>query len=189
MSKAKRFEEAWAGIAPGVRTHISATRIKELRDTTSECSESCKPVGLWYGLGDSWAEWVKYEMPTRAQGYLYKLHVDMSKILVIRSVEELMDFTKEFGASIDTQNPLWALRNDMIDWPSVASQWNGIEIAPYQYTCRLSSETGWYYGWDVASGCIWNPYSVEYEKVCNLKGVGSPEQDAYNWRELYEQNA
>jgi len=36
----------------------------------------------------------------------------------------------------------------------VSKEYDGIEIAPYQWDARLSLI--WYYGWDVASGCIWN---------------------------------
>ena len=28
-------------------------------------------------------------------------------------------------------------------------------VSPYQWNCRLSLETCWYYGLDCASGCIW----------------------------------
>ena len=32
----------------------------------------------------------------------------------------------------------------------------GIIISPYQWDCRLALESGWYYGWDCSSGCIWD---------------------------------
>lgn len=41
-----------------------------------------------------------------------------------------------------------------IDWLRVKTQYGGIEIAPYQWKRRLSSF--WYYGWDCASGAIWD---------------------------------
>jgi len=40
-----------------------------------------------------------------------------------------------------------------IDWGRVAEDYSGIEIAPYLYEARMKHM--WYYGWDVASGCIW----------------------------------
>ena len=40
-----------------------------------------------------------------------------------------------------------------IDWIKVSKQYSGIEINPYQHSNRYTSM--WYYGWDVASGCIW----------------------------------
>ncbi len=44
----------------------------------------------------------------------------------------------------------------IIDWPLLAGiDWDGIEICPYLQEFRRSN-SGWYYGWDVASGCIWD---------------------------------
>lgn len=46
-----------------------------------------------------------------------------------------------------------------VDWPRVASEYAGLVIAPYIYSRRLRYL--WYYGWDCASGCIWNLEAIE----------------------------
>ncbi len=43
-----------------------------------------------------------------------------------------------------------------LEWDKVKDKYQGIIIAPYQWECRLALETCWYYGWDCASGCIWD---------------------------------
>ena len=56
----------------------------------------------------------------------------------------------------------WArrFRDRYIDWPAVATDYPGLIIAPYQWSCRMSEFTRWYYGWDCASGCIWNADAI-----------------------------
>lgn len=73
---------------------------------------------------------------------------DVNSVLLISNEEDLLKFHNKFKT------------NDIIisiDWPTVAKLYAGIEISPYQYNYRLKSGFIWYYGWDVASGCIWRP--------------------------------
>lgn len=51
----------------------------------------------------------------------------------------------------------------MIDWPKVAKRYGGIEITPYIYKARMTHL--WYYGWDVASGCVWLASAVQNIKL------------------------
>ena len=48
----------------------------------------------------------------------------------------------------------------MIDWPRVASDYAGIEICPYLSSKRMDEDSFWYYGWDVASGCVWDSKGI-----------------------------
>lgn len=41
-----------------------------------------------------------------------------------------------------------------IDWWTLYKNYHGIQIAPYQNALRY--KWLWYYGWDVASACIWD---------------------------------
>ena len=46
-----------------------------------------------------------------------------------------------------------------INWKKVQNDgFNGIEICPYLFDKRMDAQ--WYYGWDVASGCIWNKSGI-----------------------------
>ena len=48
----------------------------------------------------------------------------------------------------------------IIDWHAVAQAYAGIEIAPYCWSLRFEYEFLWYYGWDCASGCVWELSAV-----------------------------
>ena len=54
----------------------------------------------------------------------------------------------------------------MIDWRKVAKKYDGIEINPMIYELRMMA-LSWYYGWDVASGCIWKPRKAKLIKIGN----------------------
>jgi hypothetical protein len=55
------------------------------------------------------------------------------------------------------------IKDYYINWPKVAQDYSGIEICPYQWKFRLNYM--WYYGWDVASGCIWNQNALNSTNV------------------------
>jgi hypothetical protein len=111
-------------------------------------SQGAKPRGLWYGVGPSWIDWVRSEMPDWEVDNIFKIDVNQDMMLTITNSEELLAFNKNYGVKTDFFN--------VIDWTRVASDYGGIEISPYNYKLRMEREVFWYYGWDVASGCVWN---------------------------------
>jgi len=49
-----------------------------------------------------------------------------------------------------------------VSWEQVAKDgYQGVEITPYQWELRLDSRVNWYYSWDCASGCAWDPQAIE----------------------------
>lgn len=127
-----------------------------------------KPRGLWFEVeGDQdWKEWATAEefVDISAQ-YHYRIIPSLgTKLLHIQSVAELDEFHEEFK-SPERLYP--GSPDEYIDWVKVSESWDGIIIAPYQWSRRLSSDpcSHWYYGWDCASGCLWNPKSTTAELI------------------------
>jgi hypothetical protein len=120
---------------------------------TTEQTITHKPRGLWYGVegDDDWLHWCKGEMPEWIKPYNFLIEIDYSKMLVISTTSELKAFTEEYRVSKDLYTS--------INWPTVTKRYKGIEISPYQWSCRLAID--WYYGWDCASGCIWNRRAIK----------------------------
>lgn len=117
-----------------------------------------KPNGFWVSVKgeDDWPNWCRSE-----EFGLDKLVVchrvelaPSANILHLPSVAAIDDFTAEYLRP----GPVPYL--DGIAWPLVARAYDGIIIAPYQWERRLGLSTNWYYGWDCASGCIWNADAV-----------------------------
>ena len=119
-----------------------------------------KPMGLWYAIGTEWIDWVESEMPDWIGDKFYKLETT-SKVLKVDTPQKFQALIKEYG----TYTPLLRYdpnpkRDNRIDWLKIANAgYAGIEIAPYRNEYRL--EYMWYYGWDVASGCIWDKSGIK----------------------------
>ena len=48
-----------------------------------------------------------------------------------------------------------------IDWAAVARCYQGIIIPTYHFEFRFDTHVSdWYYGWDCASGCIWDAGAI-----------------------------
>lgn len=132
----------------GGRYVMSSGPIERVYRTRKSLKPGFKPVGLWYSCGPSWLEWIETEMPSWLDRYtaIYEIKVDLRKMVVLRTPLAITGFSAKYG---DPKNDF------IIDWPRVAKGNGGIEICPYQWSSRLVHT--WYYPWDVASGCIWDP--------------------------------
>ena len=126
-----------------------------------------KPDGLWYSCGDSWIEWIKLNLAGSLEkaNYLYEVKLG-EEIIQISSDDEFDNFQSEFGFS--------SLDGGAINWKEIQEQeYNGIEICPHNRERR--EELDWYYKWDVASGCIWNPSGVSDIILLAEKGESNNE--------------
>lgn len=115
-----------------------------------------KPRGFWVSVDgkDDWLAWCLAEdwgIPNLAYRHCVTLRDD-ANIIHLQTEEEVF----AFGARNGAQEFEYGL-----DWAPTMSRFDGIIIAPYQWGCRLHNLSCWYYGWDCASGCIWNASAIE----------------------------
>jgi hypothetical protein len=144
-----------------MRIHMSKKPF-ELEPRTFVQSVTMKPSGFWYGFGSEWIDWCRSEMPDWVGKYIYGVDVGKSNVLQITTNLELIQFSREYESKVsDTGYRREA--GESIDWQKVASKYDGIEINPYQYEARY--ELMWYYGWDIASGCVWNLSKVKLKLI------------------------
>ena len=122
----------------------------EYRPTVQSNRADWKPKGFWYGFGTSWLDWVRNEMPEWESENAFLVDIDDSKILKIKTPDELLAFHEKYS-----KLPMPDYFEKYIDWGKVAVDYPGIEIAPYLSSMRMDSRVPWYYSWDIASGCIW----------------------------------
>lgn len=135
-----------------------------------------KPAGLWVSVEgeDDWLSWCRAERfaPDRfGHATLVELE-EGPNVLRLATAGAIDDFTEEFGRDFRI-GPVFTWK--AIDWPAVSARYDGIVIAPYQWSRRLHERTSWYYTWDCASGCIWRARAV-----ARLEPVEAPEVD---WRD------
>lgn len=115
-----------------------------------------KPRGLWVSddaTKYNWRWWCEGER-FGLERLEYAFHVKLKpkhRILVLKSAAAILRFHREFMTQ-----PVPGSSLEFIRWPAVARRWQGIIITPYQWDMRFDMRAFWYYGWDCASGCIWD---------------------------------
>ena len=141
-----------------------------------------KPRGLWVSdeTGGGWSKWCEseqFQLDRLALAHEVKL-APQANILFLRDAEAIDVFTLGYRSDILDKHgpPIKSVKvgdkefkfenNIFIDWATVAKKYQGIIITPYIYERRLSifhdcPDTSWYYGWDCASGCIWDATAIE----------------------------
>ncbi len=157
--------------------HYSRSSMDSLHDVEfedhSDSGIFVKPHGLWLSIETnddrSWEGWCEHENFVLG-AYKYEVFINMENVLRINNADKLKKFTAEYRQSVKQNSKrgeqlldFVPLEGDIpikemfiIDWATVQDTYDGIIIAPYIHSCRNSLETLWYYGWDVATGCIWN---------------------------------
>lgn len=148
--------------------HYSDDYLTEIRDveqgTGRACKRGDKPNGLWVSVEgeDDWLSWCRSEyfvVEKLTHPTLVALNQD-ANILHLVGEPDLRSFHERYWCY-----PPWGrddkfFRGDSIRWEEVAEKYDGIVIAPYVWSMRLDPVVKWYYGWDCASGCIWNSRAV-----------------------------
>ena len=131
-----------------------------------------KPIGFWVsveGNGDGWRDWcTEQHVFTDQLAYEHKITLAPdANILVLSSPAELLKLTDDYWheSEINFGSHVMSL-----DWPRLAESYQGIIITPYIWSQRLEPRTFWYYGWDCASGCIW-----DLDAIANVELMGAVE--------------
>ena len=142
------------------RSHNTKNIFNKFEDVpVSSQKVSGKPKGFWYGCDGEWERWAKRDLPGHLGEHNYNVRVDLSKMIVIRDYQSLMSFEKKYGVNVLDKVPGFEDMVDIyIDWPRVATEYSGIEIAPHISKAKMRD---WYSGWDVASGCIWEKSALK----------------------------
>ena len=136
-----------------------------------------KPEGLWYGIDNSWRDWVDGNMPEWKGQYKTPISLDLDyghgidKVIKLTRPELVQQFTNAF------QKELIPGRSMMsgIDWNEVANRFGGVEISPFQ----PSNNMDWYDSWDVASGAIWNKRAIKGSQ--KIPGSDQIDQSRDEW--------
>jgi len=139
-----------------------------------------KPCGIWFSVEDyeddmTWEKWCRGE-DFRVD------HLNFRHKIVLKSDSNIVFLTntseiRRFGYQYSYNDPFEFGRRSVfgknnpyihgIRWDKLEKLYDGIIIAPYNWECRMPSETMWYYGWDCASGCIWNFDCIESFECIN----------------------
>lgn len=155
--------------------HYSIDSIESLEERPyyqEDLTWQAKPNGLWISVegekvGYNWKEWCeseKFHLNGLSHSYEIILKED-AKILHLKNADEIFEFTKKYPLKTRDWDADWDTYQ--LEWHEVKKEYQGIIISPYQWHCRLSLESNWYYGWDCSSGCIWDIKCIKEFKLCS----------------------
>lgn len=154
------------------RTHMSSSPgpiiLRPVEWNSDDPKGHFKPLGFWYEVDGDWRQWCEGEQ-WGLESLKHIHRVDLGRqvnLLKIDSVKGIDRFHDEYIS----KHPFL----EYIDWRLVQSRFDGIEIAPYQ--CKRRLDYMWYYGWDCASGCIWQPRDT---KVTYIGPYGSAKESVH----------
>lgn len=143
--------------------HYTDAKIGPL-EVRPQGDDQFKPHGLWVSdqdCEDNWPAWCLSEdfgLERLTLAYEVTLIPD-ANVRYISSTDEIDAFTQRWAV-----HPLPDIKSNMwIDWTGVRAECDGLIITPYIYERRLSyggNDAMWYYSWDCASGCIWDPRAI-----------------------------
>lgn len=121
-----------------------------------------KPKGLW--LSDEtelgWSKWTSdqnFRTNTMAERTTFDCNLDNWAVLNDREMIDI--FTKRFTA----RHEFGEMHLDFMNWAEIMDRFSGILITPYCWGSR--TKHSWYYGWDCASGCVWDLSTIKLIKT------------------------
>ncbi len=149
-----------------------------------------KPNGLWFDINEEWRRWCEAtEFSLENLRYQHAVTIlDTSRILFLKTAKDVDAFTREYGRNLSGHIQFLQSGKDMgafaqkygndlsadilkafsnyIMWEEVAEKHGGIIISPY-FPSRSRTYL-WYWGWNCASGCVWDTGIIRLGKPLNF---------------------
>ncbi len=138
--------------------HYSKAPLESVASKDQYDAPGMKPEGLWLSVGKAWQEWCEgeeFSLGNLERRYSIKLSSN-ARLLLLTTESSIRAFSDKYGRESEYRGETTG--SLYVDWQRLAKQWQGIIIAPYQWRCRL--DLIWYYGWDCASGCVWDKEAI-----------------------------
>lgn len=151
--------------------HYSKEPLGKLQLTTQSAVPAYKPTGLWVSeetTGWGWSDWCFTES-FAIDRFKFATEVKLRKghrVKHLSRADQLLALSRRFGSSYGLSDHIWTGAGHTppvarIDWRALARDWQGLLIFPYIDELRLDDRAHWYYPWDCASGCIWDPEAIQ----------------------------
>lgn len=153
--------------------HYSDKPLGKLRRIKQPPQPDHKPRGLWVSVQgkDDWLHWCeseRFDLHRLVNATQVVLKPD-AEVLRLTNATQIEEFSDQYACGLEAVLPQYEppprfKSNNFLRWKEVAEKHQGIIIAPYCWALRMDQNTAWYYGWDCASGCIWDPAAIAQTK-------------------------
>lgn len=147
--------------------HYSRQPIARLR-SRRQCGKRVrndKPNGMWVSVENSnhsWHDWcIAEDFSIAALQFPHRVELAPdANILLLDTDDKILAFGEQYHNPPEYASELLKKCTWFINWRAVVKKYQGIIISPYSWTLRLDHRCSWYYGWDCASGVIWNKRAI-----------------------------
>jgi hypothetical protein len=134
--------------------HYSAAPVGVLQ-VIPQRDEFFKPAGFWLSDDDcepNWRSWCEAEdFHPHALTHVHDVVLKSNaNVLYVKTAAGIDDLSKTY------KNAEW---RDWLNWEELRKDYDGLIISPYIWERRHYPL--WYYAWDCASGCIWEPRAID----------------------------
>lgn len=158
---------------------IGEVRHIDLRSKGQARDPCLKPEGFWITppyTDDNWEAWcLSEDWRCGHLTHVHEIEIDNTALLHLSSEEHIDQFTRDYGQG--------ARYHCYIKWSEVADKYKGILISPYIWSRRLAEHTFWYYGWDCASGAIWDVTAIKDVRLIDVRAEEEILRNARNDQE------
>lgn len=141
-------------------SHYSIAKVEAVHDADERRPRGAyKPAGFWVSVDG------EYDWPTWCgeNDFLPKEPLLRHRVTLAESANVLClsdpDAVLALGKKYGIPSQFWR-GHIVLDWAAFAADYDGLIIAPYQWSSRLDDAAHWYYGWDCASGVIWKARAI-----------------------------
>lgn len=135
--------------------HLSPEKITKFK-TPKNLGHSFKPKGtIWVACQNEWERYLKEELETDLSVYKFKyeVDVDLSNVIILKTVKDIKLFTERFGLDED--------HYDDIDWNRIREETGSYGIfIPNPHIKKARLEFGWYSSFDICSIAIWDKRAI-----------------------------
>jgi hypothetical protein len=144
--------------------HFSKKKLANIKLESRPVGSDIKPVGLWLSVENEtmgWSEWLLNNQPawfeTRYTHANPIKFTEDAKIIWLKTSNHIDIFSEVLKKELHPLlNTILCLHWNLLDADAIL-------ISPYQWERRLGGiHRIWYYGWDCASGCVFNPDKIMF---------------------------
>jgi len=147
-------------------SHYSHNDTLEPHSQEQKAQSDRKPRGLWVSVEGEYG-WREWGTDNEYGCFDYRFEVELVAGHNVLITDDLLGFHATYHRARypDSSYPI-----EDISWEDVAHEYQGIIIPTYHSEFRFNTRVSdWYYGWDCASGCIWDATAIASVSLAEQK--------------------
>jgi len=149
-----------------ILAHYSDKDMLEPYSVEQKAKSDRKPKGFWVSVEGEYG-WREWGMENSYGCFDHRFTVELAADHKVLITDDLLGFHARYRKAWYPDHPH---SYEYIQWEEVAREYQGIVIPTYHWEfCFDTRVSDWYYGWDCASGCIWDARAIASVKLAETE--------------------